>query len=342
MNLLKIEKYITRRNYWEIIDKFFSNKVHPNESIIINGFWRSGTTFIMEQIEKIVGARSYFEPLGMEVSEMKKHFPTEIIHLPDKVKRISYPYIDVRKQKSEMDLFFQKMITGQISTKWTRKSRKLSNVFKRTIIIKLVRGNLIVAYLVKKYNCHNIFIIRHPCGVVASVIRMDSNKPTIRGIRTILESENFINILLCQQSLVNDYLSPFVDHIKKWNTNPFNRIVLSWALLNYVPLKQISDGDYNPFLIEYERFVLQENSVLDISDYLGTGLDRIADNDYLNVDSVTVKKVRKAIPPKQRVISWTNELNPKQINEIYNICEGFGDTLMLVLSKIEKLQYLSS
>lgn|GEM_PF-4475033 len=257
--------------------------------------------------------------------------------IPQSLKSHAIPYVDLSTQDSDLQVFLNNLMAGYMSSKWTRKSRLLRHVFSRKVLIKFVRGNLLAAYLSDHYKCKCIFILRHPCGVAASVLRKRKDRSHSRGIERGLGSADLIRSLLDQAALNQAYLSPFLPKIGKWTKDPFYRIVLAWAITNFIPLKQIKDGMFNPELILYERFVLKGASSTSLSQFLDIDHMETGDGSYLQKDSISVRPERKGIPPAQRVFSWKKELTEEQIREVYEICSVFGSVLMDKIKEIDAI-----
>src|SRR5690606_33441478 len=84
-----------------------------------------------------------------------------------------------------------------------------------------------------------ILLIRHPCAVAASKIK--------------LHWDTHLEDFLRQDALVEDYLYPFEKEIRAAATN-FERHIFLWCIENYIPLKQLKP--YEIHVIYYESFIL--------------------------------------------------------------------------------------
>lgn len=339
---MKFELFITRLKVFALVDHFLSFGLSTKDNIMVYGFWRSGTTFIMEQVAAITSSRSYFEPLLLKipgnwpVKYARRHSPE--LHkfiIPDELNRHPYLYIGTNQSESGIDTFINQMMVGKVSSKWTRKSRPLKYAFKKNISLKLVRANLMAAYLSKRYSCKSVFVLRHPCGIIASMTRKHKKRKNKGSIETGLNSAAFIDSILYQESLVRDYLSPFLNAINKWKTNEFNRIILVWAITNYVPLKQIKDGKFKPFFILYEALVLDSKCYSQLAEYLNNQPIGQGVGNYLDRDSATVQGERGSVPPMKRLFSWRDELSPTQVQTVYEICASFGSVIMDQIEAID-------
>ena len=339
-----IPKIILRWNVFSRIDRMLGSQGSTQSNVIIYGFWRSGTTFMMEQVAQLTESRSYFEPLLLKTpktwpDKYRRHNSPELHRhtIPVELKDHPCYYINPQENNSQVDSFLKDVFTGKISSRWTRKSRLLRYSLRPGITLKLVRGNLLAAYCSKKFGGNSIFVLRHPCGIIASTIRKQKHRSSKGGIETGLISASFIESLLNQDTLVNDHLAPFVEDIQKWNTSDFNRIILAWAINNYVPLQQMKTGVFRPQYILYERFVLDAGYRRDMMAYLGVDNADTALDKNIQSNSATVQGNRKSIAPIKRLFSWREELSDDEIKTVYDICSCFGPVLMGPIEAIDDL-----
>ena len=341
---MNFESVITRLSVFSQLDRLLSKSISTQEDVVIYGFWRSGTTFMMEQVARLNASRSYFEPLLLKEPETwparyrRQNSPElDKFTLPDELLAHPCYYVNAKQNESGIDGFLDDMMRGKVSSKWTRKSRPVAFSLSKKISLKLVRGNLLAGYISKKYGVKSVFVLRHPGGIMASMTRKHRKTMRKGGIETGLISESFIHSLLNQNRLVEDYLSPYIEVIQRFNTNAFNRVILAWAITNYVPLKQMIEGEFNPHFILYENYVLDPGCNLNMAKFMGVSPEEASDRQHFDRDSATVQGDRKSIHPTQRLFGWRQELSQDQIETIYAICSSFGPVIMDQIKAIDKL-----
>jgi hypothetical protein len=143
-------------------------------SILINGFWRSGTTWVQQVLATAYGAKTLFEPLSpsSQFPLQKRVFGSAT----PAVWRESFlplsPEVFTPEDVRYLDLTF----AGCCPTRSTfpylcRKS--VTECFNRRVVIKFVRAHCLLGYMAERYNVIPIHVSRHPCAVVASFSASD-------------------------------------------------------------------------------------------------------------------------------------------------------------------------
>lgn len=328
----RIYRNLNKLPLFTCMDYIQSKRVQTSEAILINGFWRSGTTYFMEYIERLLNRRTFFEPLHYSVDQAKAlHTSMGFRIKGDEVKQ-GYPFTLPEAEHSEYDAFYEAMLHGKVSTPWTRWNRKPNRYLQKDVIVKSVRANFIAPYLVNRFGANNIFIIRHPAAVLSSITRKGS------GADAILQSvgsNKFIDLLLAEiekgdPEKINKDIENAVEH---YRGNVINNVILSWCICNYIPLQYIKEERYNPLLINYESFFLDDITKGNLYDYLSIN-NKINSS---NFNSSTTKKDRKNISTYQRLYSWHKDLTAEQIDRVYEICPLFGECIRKIINTADNL-----
>jgi len=128
-------------------------------TILIVGSTRSGTTYLMENINDDNEYRLIFEPFNNTYTEEWKSFETRHYINPDRPTKIEISTI-------------QKILSGNINNKWVDRFNRKIRSDKR--LIKAVRANFLVEYIRKAYpSLPIIYLVRDVYEVVASRINMN-------------------------------------------------------------------------------------------------------------------------------------------------------------------------
>jgi len=146
------------------------NSVYPERNttpLLISGSPRGGTTWLAETIAKVYQSeRMLWEPL--QDGNIAK----------DGLGLSKRPFIDEQTATPEIDAFFQSLLQAKQANAHLLRLRKypknaLSLLRNQRLLIKFVRGNGVVGYLRRRYGIPKpLVILRHPCAVVASQLRM--------------------------------------------------------------------------------------------------------------------------------------------------------------------------
>ena len=129
-----------------------------------------------------------------------------------------------------------------------------------------------------------------------------------------------------QSSLMHDYLSPFEHLIKRSKDDFIENQVLIWAIIHYVPFRQLNEGDV--YVLFYENlFCNPEEELLKLFNYL-------YGNELAILDTGLLSQIRKPSRSRGKRFStlsaqspldvWKSELSPKQIDNGLKILEEFG------------------
>lgn len=129
------------------------------------------------------------------------------------------------------------ILSGGVRDGWV--DRYYKTCLSRKRLVKDIRTHLMLGWIHARFpGMQIIFLLRHPCAVVTSKIKLGWNTP---GLETTF---------LAQEELVRDFLLPFADATKQARTS-FERHVFAWCVENYVPLMQLL-GQEGVQLVLYE------------------------------------------------------------------------------------------
>lgn len=129
----------------------------------------------------------------------------------------------------------ERILTGRASGAWIDQFNRA--VVSRSRIIKEIRANLMLKWMKRHFpEIRLVMMMRHPCADANSRLR--------------LGWQSHLDELLAQDDLVHDHLEPFVGAMRSAATQ-FERHVFLWCVENYVPLRQLEDGDVH--LVFYEN-----------------------------------------------------------------------------------------
>ncbi len=280
----------------ELIDFNLPENFDYENTILLAGSGRSGTTWLAEIINYDNRYRFLFEPFHPKQVDIVKHFSARQYLRPNE-----YPVQFTQPIKT--------ILSGYVSCKWTDKQKGIPKTNK--VFIKAIRTHLFLKWI--KVNCPQIpivFLMRHPCAVAISQIRLQWFKDDYLA--------NFLN----QPKLVEDFLFPFKEHIENAKTE-FEIAIFAWCIENYVPLKQLQSGEVH--VIFYENFCIDiENEIAKLFGFLG--------NDYLLKDVLEIAKRPSSLALKHSAIitgknlinGWKQNVTVEQLERAMEILALFG------------------
>lgn len=315
---------------------FSSKKFDIKDTIVIAGSPRSGTTMLMEILGVLPGYTSLFEPLNP-------------IYFPDSIKVGFQPrtYKTPDEDWLEGEEYLKKVFTGQLlyDTSWLEKEdyvkknflslisssldqlkpEKLTHkLFGDKLIVKFVRLNRLLPWVAVRFQLRKIiFIIRHPCAVVASRFKPGIELPNNLSTN-INPSYPTLEDIINEASVVKGLDNHLLDRLKKIKT-PEEILAASWCLDNYIPLSYTTP--YPWIVTTYEKLIKEgEKEINRLFNEIGEkNVPHSAFRHLKTASKVTHKNEQKIVTkPDEQLSKWKKSLSEKQTENILNIVSAFG------------------
>lgn len=270
---------------------FFNPFYKPNDTILVVGSGRSGTTWLGNIIGSCLGFLSLFEPFDY------RHVPqinTSLLRL----------YIRANEKSHYLDNIIRDILLGKLTNEWvlSQNARRIA----WRILLKEIRANLFLGYIQNKFQNPIVFIVRHPCATVLSRAE--------KGWETHLDD------FLKQEQLMEDYLAPFEDIIKSAQS-ALEKHAIMWSIENLVPLTQLRKDTI--IFCTYENLVLKTKNELNrIFNMLGLKVSSKIDRIISKPTNVTSKSA-SSFAQKSHLEYWQNKLDKYEIQTILNIAHSF-------------------
>lgn len=263
-------------------------------AMIIAGYPRSGTTWLMEVMARVPGVGVIFEPLNIDKVPSAKAAGLDWrnFHLPDEV----WP---------SGEEFMRQVLIGKVRNPWTLSSMTLPQTIGiNAWVIKMVRANQMLLWLHETFALKpSILLIRHPCAVYAS----RSSRGWAAPQYTPKKSAFFRTY---------PYLLDFVNTL----TMPEEHFAARWCM-NYYPL--IYSPPPFPFhTVFYESLV--QNPEAEISEILGLWDIPPPENFVGHLKVPSNKAGENMITAGARIDSWVKKLDPEISGRITRVVEAFG------------------
>ncbi len=283
------------------------------DTIVLAGSPRSGTTLLLETLRKLPGYKAINEPLLRRKVRIKHDFHYR-------------SYIESNQLTSRQQKFLARALRGQIdsSARWIFESKTkpgciLEHCIDRKLIVKFCRITRMLPCLADHYNVRGIaFIIRHPCAVVNSMLRFGKwknwNREQIQHRKSNEKSPIYIKHL---PDSVQEIFNPVLQRI----TTQAEALAFIWCLDQYLPLIH---ADKHPWiLVPYERLIKSPNTELAlIANTLGVEIN----NKIMKWIKKPSSSVKGKIPEntEDQLTKWKHQLTSRQIDDILSIVEETG------------------
>lgn len=159
-----------KKNAYYTLDTITA-KTGPITPVIVSGFWRSGTTWLQELTAQAIGAKTIFEPFdldsfmpflsGKDVTYRGYIPPSFDVFSPQDRQALDRAFAGISPCRSGFNYLCR---TGYGETR------------KRTVVVKFVRGQLVLADLIAAYTPKaSLHVARHPMAVVRSMLKANWN-----------------------------------------------------------------------------------------------------------------------------------------------------------------------
>jgi Sulfotransferase family len=288
--------------------------------IFVVGSGRSGTTWVGDVLATCSGGVPVFEPLSQRLVPECPRW------------KQPGPYLRIGKSYPQWEAYFDGVLSGRISNRWTRQDyRRMPKLLARRpltgrigvrlarmqyrwqemrgsrYLVKEVHGNLALAWLQTYTSAPLVYLIRHPCAVVGSRIRLPEHTWDFD-----------MNEILGEPELMRDLLEPFRTTISG-ATTALERLAVSWCVENLLPLSQAKSLGW--LCCCYEEFLCDREAVF----------ARLFRRLGLEPTSVTKKALELVVsspthdPHTSR--PWHAPLSEAEGESVLRICEAFGLTL---------------
>ncbi len=291
------------------------------KKVFILGFGRSGTTWICDIVSKASGTLVLFEPFHPSVTEASR----EVSYAP------------VCENGASLKEYLNNVMGKRHRKMWLMRNHvpvrleEISPNFLELIWencrirgFKEIRANFMLSWLHNNFDAKIVYIIRHPCAVVSS----------------ILKRQNFWEFgwpgtyeLFLARTVYNDHYKthriarclPVVEHAK----TDFERIAVMWAVTHAVTLPELKE--LNLPLFYYEDFYAQPfPAVKELMAYLEMPEIDLHPAHIFTPSMTTLKTLHglygmdKSVSREGASLFWRGVLDEREVGTVLDIVRYFG------------------
>jgi len=265
-------------------------------SIFLAGTGRSGGTWLCDILNQRNEYRLIFEPFHPKRAPWMKPFGER-------------RYLRPEEEDPEFLELARSIVTGKVRHAWTERFNRRFVAHQR--LIKEDYANLMLKWLHVNFpGMPLILLLRHPCAVALSFVTHDYKG----AVMPLLEREK----------LVEDFLHPYVDEIRKAR-DVFERTLFLWCVEALVPLRQFRPGEVH--VVFFENLVRNpESEIAGLLSHLGKSTDdRPLDLEKLRTPSLAARRATSAVwTGADPVESWQSKVSDAQRRRALEILSLFG------------------
>jgi hypothetical protein len=268
----------------------------PRKSVFVSGTGRSGGTWLCDILNQRNEYRLVFEPFHPKRAPWMKPFGER-------------PYLRPGDEDPEFLELARSIVTGRVRHAWTERFNRRFVAHRR--LIKEDYANLMLKWLHVNFpGMPLVLLLRHPCAVALSFVAH--------------EYKGAVMPLLERGNLVEDFLHPFVDEIRRAR-DVFERTLFLWCVETLVPLKQLLPGEVH--VVFFENLVREpEAEIAKLLSHLGrSAADLPLDLEKLRTPSLTARRATSAVwTGADPVESWRKKVSDAQQRRALEILSLFG------------------
>lgn len=291
--------------------------------IAINGFWRSGTTWVLELVSRLLQARAVFEPLCVRWKPYHALFQ-EYPGLPSttfEYGRHFMPYFgDSLAPWHDYYQLFGRSFSGELRGSWIQRAEVVSYPLPGRVVVKFVRGHLCLPMLYRTFSVPIIHIWRDPRAIFSSLQKNDWKN-------NWHETLNLETLMLAPRDGRECYFRQYKDKIIRLNQCSFAaRLTAYWALAELFVRDHMDIFPHNKLaVLGYHHLVTEGPTVLEDT-VRKFGMMRLAsiDKDAIDAPSATSSSRDEKKVLEQRLYGWKNLLNAGTRSEIERVTMDFG------------------
>jgi hypothetical protein len=223
--------------------------------------------------------------------------------------RVRARYLRPGVEYPEWEDFLYRVLKGQVRSVWTDRLR--TSLFPDRFVIKSIRANLMLAFIHENFQPKIIYMLRHPCAVIAS--RLD------------LGWQADVMDILKQEPLVEDHLRPWVAAIEEERDN-LGAHAIWWAVENAVARRQLVNIPH--LALTYEQLCLEpEGHIPEVFSFLGLPMP-----EFSNLQSVIQRPSKLSIrdvtytSTVDRLSSWKKQIKSEDQKRILDWAHRLGVT----------------
>lgn len=304
----------------ERLDSRNAAGIDPGSTLVVSGFWRSGTTWLQESLSALLGAKTIFEPFHYRVPLARELFRYYgLCKKPAPVRELFMPCCCEPNLAAQpfLQRYFDAALRGSLTGEIVRVLRTGVDESQCTrVVTKFTRGHLSLAAAHASFGMPLVHVRRDPRSVIASA-RMTS------------WSWLFDHLDLPEQLLqVKDgrrrLFAPHAAALREYNTDTVSRMAAYWAMTENVMHQAFGlQQKERAVIVCYEALSLGgAAALLELLEQLGFESVDEAGLHTVGRDSFSTSVGRQGMTAEQRVRGWQRVLSMQEAQRIVDVvCE---------------------
>jgi hypothetical protein len=323
----------------KLADYMNAVRVDLKNSLIINGFWRSGTTWIMESAASLLEAKIVFEPFNPPNPNFTKVSDSPLGPcLPEMgLPRTDHAFIRGCMPYIQAPLDEDSQVVGLVkrslhgvhpyrsslnSQGWAEKN--LAECLRPRVVTKFTRGALCLRPIQDAFGIPILHVVRDPRSVIASLKKTQSGNLGWGAFNNFPLKEQLLGI----QDGRAAYFSQWQDDIEKYDQkDDFSRLAAYYCLTEHYLLDSFRTAQ-GPFKVVHYETIVENGPAALQSALADLGLNPESQQSIdLSRSSITDwnNQIHSSqSSPKDRIFALRNQLTKQQLSAIEEVVTYFG------------------
>jgi hypothetical protein len=307
------------------IDHALAGQINPAESLVVSGFWRSGTTWLQEWLAEILQAKTIFEPFHFRVPAAKKLYKYYgLAPKADPFRELFIPYCaePAFEPHSLLYRYYDGALRADLSGHIVRLLRKDISESQRTrVVVKFTRGQFSLRAAQNTFAMPVIHVYRDPRAVIASAKMTDWY--------WLFDHLSLHEQLLEPKDGRADFFGRYAEAIREYDRDKISRMAAYWAITEKFLQHAFTDKQRRTIFVSYEELCRRPEFVLEILARLNVQKAWNGNLQASNGDSFSTSQQRRGASPTERISGWKKALSSAEGETIASIAArfGFGDRL---------------
>jgi len=303
------------------IDHELAAQIAPSGSVVVSGFWRSGTTWLQEYLAKLLAAKTIFEPFHFRVPATKKLFKYYgLAKKSESVRELFIPYCAeaVLEPHSLLYHYYDSALRANLSGRIVRLLRQgVSESYRTRVLVKFTRGQFSLHAAQSTFAMPLIHVYRDPRAVIASAKMTDWY--------WLFDELSLPEQLLEVQDGRAEFFSRWADEIRAFDHDKISGMAAYWAITERFLCDVFAKrGQSRTIFVSYEELCRDPALVLEILAKLQVQTADTGDACAMNGDSFSTSNQRRGVSSAERISGWQKVLSRAEAETIASIAKHFG------------------
>jgi len=304
----------------EEIDHALADQINPADTVVVSGFWRSGTTWLEETLAEILQAKTIFEPFHFLVPAAKQLFKYYgVAKKSESFRELFIPYCGERALEMNPLLhhYYDRALRADLAGRAVRVLRKNALESHRArVLVKFTRGQFSLRAAQKTFSMPIIHVYRDPRAIVASAKMTDWY--------WLFDHLSLKEQLLEIKDGRAEFFAQWQEEIHEYDGDKVSRIAAYWAMTEKFLQNAFAKSASRIAFVSYERLCREPELIQHILGRLNVQKLWNGNLPAVTGDSFSTSNQRRGISSADRIRGWINVLSRPEIAAIEAVVRHFG------------------